>query len=74
MLLQVYATLRLLARERWWANLSAAHDQVFSMDDRSGDRAGQTSIEYPENPERSKHDLQYVILKYLVGRWYLAGL
>ncbi|GFX31482.1 hypothetical protein TNCV_433231 [Trichonephila clavipes] len=32
------------------------------------------TTESPVYRERSEHDVQYMILHYLVGRWYLAGL
>ncbi|GFW34032.1 hypothetical protein TNCV_287161 [Trichonephila clavipes] len=32
------------------------------------------TIEYPVQRERSKHDVQHIVLHYVVGRWCLAGL
>lgn len=63
-----------LAGKRWRASLSAIHDQMFSIGDRSGARAGRETIEYPVYRERSEHDIQHVVLRCFAGRWLLTCL
>ncbi|GFY01237.1 hypothetical protein TNCV_5077041 [Trichonephila clavipes] len=56
-----------LAGEEWRVSLSAAHDQIFSMGDRSGDHASQVNSRIPcVSRGRSEHDAKHTVLHYLV--------
>ncbi|GFS80093.1 hypothetical protein TNCV_2988671 [Trichonephila clavipes] len=62
-------TSTVLAEKKWPASLSVTHNQMFSMDDISGDHAVQKN-----NPmyRRSVHGAQHVVSHYLVGKGCLA--
>ena len=53
----------------WWASLKVTYDHMFSVGDRSRDRVA----EYPVYQGRSKHDVQHMVLRNLVGSPRLTG-
>ncbi|XP_035222092.1 papilin-like [Stegodyphus dumicola] len=58
----------------WRASLSATYDQMFSVGTDLETVKARTAIEYPMYRARPEHDVEYVVLHYLVGKWFLHPL
>ena len=56
----------------WRASFSGTHNQMFSMANRYEVVQARAAVEYPVYRRRSEHEVQHVVLHYLVGRLSFA--